>query len=480
MNFSPYQQAIFDAISSTEENILVEAVAGSGKTTTIVEAAKLISPFKRSMFLAFNKNIASELSVRLPSHVQAKTLHSLGWSICKENLGWFKTNDNKVRNILYYTVNKFDSMIEYEKKNLYLMRDDLCTYTSLLKAYCVGTGQEYDRMLPVISEHYGLDFPEGDFASNLRKTYIESISYRKVLDFDDMIYFPTILNDIKFDTYDCIFVDEAQDLSEVQIKFIKKLLSPKGRVILVGDRHQAIYGFNGANVDSMDRVKAEFNCRELPLSISYRCPVSVVNEAKLICSQIEASPTAKQGSVCTVEHYEDHILDGDFLICRTIDPLKKALPKLLHKGRLINFCYPDLINKMVTTVNLIQTKYGKINSERLSLCKENEIETFLRRGQKQQAGQVSATYELLEIIISLFPSESNYQHIFNTTLACPQGVKLMSLHKAKGLEAKRVFLLNPDDIPHKNATKPWEITQEYNLKYVAITRAKEELTYAKE
>jgi superfamily I DNA/RNA helicase len=59
------------------------------------------------------------------------------------------------------------------------------------------------------------------------------------------------------------------------------------------------------------------------------------------------------------------------------------------------------------------------------------------------------------------------------------GIKLSSVHKAKGLEARRVFILQPEKsgIPHPMAKSPWQKEQEYNLLYVAITRAVEELVW---
>jgi DNA helicase-2/ATP-dependent DNA helicase PcrA len=57
------------------------------------------------------------------------------------------------------------------------------------------------------------------------------------------------------------------------------------------------------------------------------------------------------------------------------------------------------------------------------------------------------------------------------------GVVFSSVHRAKGLEAKRVYILSPELMPHKMATKPWELEQERNIEYVAITRTLSELVY---
>jgi len=55
------------------------------------------------------------------------------------------------------------------------------------------------------------------------------------------------------------------------------------------------------------------------------------------------------------------------------------------------------------------------------------------------------------------------------------GIILSSVHRAKGLEAERVFILKPELMPHPLATSEQELQQEMNIKYVAITRAKKEL-----
>jgi len=82
---SPYQVAIFDHIGSNIElvqgssptNLVVQASPGSGKTTTIVAAARLIPEGMTAQFLAFNRHIALELKDRLPKGVETRTLNGL-------------------------------------------------------------------------------------------------------------------------------------------------------------------------------------------------------------------------------------------------------------------------------------------------------------------------------------------------------------------------------------------------------------------
>jgi superfamily I DNA/RNA helicase len=99
------------------------------------------------------------------------------------------------------------------------------------------------------------------------------------IDFDDMLWLPVILGH-KFSTLDWLFVDEAQDTNDIQIEILERSLGHSSRFVAVGDPHQAIYGFRGANSDALDKIVARFACRTLPLSVSYRCSKAVVAEAQ--------------------------------------------------------------------------------------------------------------------------------------------------------------------------------------------------------
>lgn len=480
MKPSPYQEAIYEAVRNTTDNLMVEAVAGSGKTTTIVEAAKLIPHHKSALFLAYNKSVAEELNNRLPPNVKARTLHSIGYGICKMNFDWFKSNDQKVRNIYYYTINDLDKATPKEKQDIFYNKDDILQYVSLLKAYCVENNNDYEKMLPYIASHYDLPLPDGQFAKDLQATFIESIKYTKVIDFDDMVYFPAVLKDIKVNTYDVIFVDEAQDLSPIQAMFINKLLSPGGRVIFVGDRHQAIYGFRGANTNSIQTLTNQYSCKTLPLSISYRCSKAVVNHARVSCTvNIEPSDTAINGSVTDCPDYLENLKPSDFLICRTVGPLQNTLTQMVKREMPINFMYGDLLTDLGELTAKIKAKHNVISPKYIDQYISVKQDEYYARKKKRQADELGMKGSLLTTIVNLFPGESTYEHIFGSVLQNPHGTKLMSCHKAKGLEAERVFILNPQLMPHPKATQPWEMQQEENLKYVAITRAKQDLIYCR-
>jgi DNA helicase-2/ATP-dependent DNA helicase PcrA len=89
-------------------------------------------------------------------------------------------------------------------------------------------------------------------------------------DFNDQVLMPTIFHGA-FPRYPLILGDEAQDLSALNHATLRKLVG-KRRLIAVGDPCQAIYGFRGAHEESMSLLREEFDMRELPLTISFRCP----------------------------------------------------------------------------------------------------------------------------------------------------------------------------------------------------------------
>ena len=84
IEYSDYQLDIFDAVENGNDNIAINAVAGSGKTTTIVAACKRLNASERDViFLAFNKLIVEELKTKLKNYAYVSTLHAFGFNVLK-------------------------------------------------------------------------------------------------------------------------------------------------------------------------------------------------------------------------------------------------------------------------------------------------------------------------------------------------------------------------------------------------------------
>ena len=99
-NWSDYQKAIFKDIAKGSGHTVVIARAGSGKTSTIIEGFKYIPKAKKTLMVAFNKNIADELKQRSPSYVEVFTLHSLGFRAIKQTFGNVALDNDKAKKIV--------------------------------------------------------------------------------------------------------------------------------------------------------------------------------------------------------------------------------------------------------------------------------------------------------------------------------------------------------------------------------------------
>lgn len=277
---SPQQLSIFDFVSNDTRSLIVEARAGSGKTTTLVELAKLIPSSKLALFLAFNKNIASELQSRLPLNIQAKTFHSHCFSALQRNLPKRpKVEQDKVRWILQDSLSRSD-LFKYGK------------YVTRLVGYAKNAGLGTDILSDdhvswfALVDHFSLqgdseNFNEDTAIEIAQSTLAKSNEETWRIDFDDMIYL-ALLRNVSFDKCNFVMLDEAQDTNGVQRALVHRMLAPDGRLIAVGDPFQSIYGFRGADVDAMDTLAKEFSCVTLPLSVSYRCSIEVVKEAQRV------------------------------------------------------------------------------------------------------------------------------------------------------------------------------------------------------
>jgi DNA helicase-2/ATP-dependent DNA helicase PcrA len=304
------------------------------------------------------------------------------------------------------------------------------------------------------------------------------------IDFDDQIFLPVYRN-LKVPAYDYLFVDESQDLNPIQMDLV---CSCKARVIAVGDTHQAIYGFRGADTRAMYSFGQMLNAKRLPLSICYRCSKAVVQEAQQIVPTIEWSETASEGKVSTISlgDYATRVADGDFVLCRTTKPLVEQCLAMIRQGRKAMVKGKDIGDGLTKLVLRISTNLTILDEflKELDTWSEEEIVKISRRKDAEERlivhqDTVDTIRCIAESISKADPKDhrvldivNKINSIFDDTL---RGIVYCTVHKSKGLEADRIFILSPELMPHPLAKKPWQLEQETNLKYVAITRAKNEL-----
>lgn len=291
---SPQQAAFFDALASGHDNIILSACAGSGKTTTIIEGLKTL-PVRdatsfmppATTFLAFNKSIAETLKARCPRHVACSTFHSLGMRALK---GSGFSSESEMRRSDYVNSRKVSKLLYNSLGDSPDIKDAI-RLASIARSTPIQPSDISDDYLHELSLRQDLlfDDPKEVFRF-VAKAIRDSVNDTSCIDFDDMLYLPVILG-AKFEQQDYVFVDEAQDTNDIQLEILTRLAKPwksnhpdeqisPTRFVFVGDACQAIYSFRGANADSMTRITQRFNCVEMPLSVSFRCPKKIVEEAR--------------------------------------------------------------------------------------------------------------------------------------------------------------------------------------------------------
>lgn len=404
---SSYQQKILDSIDSTSDNLLIDAKAGSGKTSTLLLIAdSIVKQHKKCLFLAFNKSIVTELEQKILSfNCSVRTLHSLGFLFVRNYLDkkypnnyiLEKPNPYKVNELVKVLVPKycgediqsvFDQMtkdtlpdiiddfvklIKYirlnyidlnDKNSIDMIRNQKCSYLNNLDQNGLG------NYMDVVKDTF-------TYIDNniLEPTYDESKhKYTFTLDYEDMIYLPVKFNmpiPRSIESYlNYILVDESQDLNVLQQHLIK-MLNNNTRYIFVGDRKQAIYGFAGADTHSIQTIKQNFNLTELPLNICYRCPRNIIRITQTIVPDIEYNKDRlDMGNVRLMPRslLKDYIEPRDMIIARKNKDLLKVFTNLVLKNHVqVKFKNQDLVNSIVKDIKKCILEYIKRYNKHLNV-----------------------------------------------------------------------------------------------------------------
>lgn len=490
---SPYQVAVFDAIEScdpADRHLMVKAVAGSGKTTTIVNALERTQG--DVLMLAFNKSIATELGKRVPRHAICKTFHSLGFSaLCRgRRRGEITVDGRKNWHIMKGKVSGVD--IGMSKSDISIYGGFVAKLVGLAKQAGIGALVPDDnpaRWFALIDHHnMVLRQSTADPAVAVRfarRVLRAAGEVDTLIDFDDMLWMP-LLKGCNFRKFDWVFVDEAQDTNPLQIAIVRQLMDSKTRLCFVGDPLQAIYGFRGADSSAMPNIALEFGCRELPLSVSHRCAANIVATAREFCPQIEAREGAESGAVLNVEAYDVATLDGA-VICRNVAPLLGLAYLAIAAGRAVDFLGRDIGKGLDNLINRIagtRTTSLDVFEARTKAWYARESAKAEEDDNKAAMDRLDDQYACLMVLIDNVPEGARTVAQLQASVAAvfegggANALQLCTIHKSKGMEWDTVNILDAWRMPSKYAIgTPWMEQQEDNLHYVAITRAKHVLRY---
>ncbi len=472
---TPEQSAVIDAVASGASNLVVEAYAGTGKTTTILEAIRAYlaeRPRAACAYLVFNKRNAEEVAERMPRRSQAATSHSWGFRALKRafpqaRAEFASADGDSLASVVTSYLSRPERGIMLaalaSAKNLLVAPSDTARLASLVYQASEGTVRE----------------PR---ASELAEMIGAAMTYRMrnpvFISGDDMVWLPVVLG-LPIPQFDLVAVDEAQDLTAAQIELACAMVRDGGRMVWVGDERQAIYGWRNAAPDAL-RVEAErTNARRLALTVTHRCPRAVVDVARAFVDDFRAGDDAPEGAV---SHVASHApLAGDWVISRTNRDLISLGWSLVSSGHRVCLLGKDAVAASIratVTRSALEThrplselstwvKRAVVRAQKALSTAEDDAETASAEAELDKLETISA-------LCALAPSDATVGEFVDFALSrfakepSAETVTLATTHKAKGLEADRVWVLASTFL--KRDTR-----EEENLFYVAVTRAKREL-----
>jgi hypothetical protein len=565
---SEQQAAACKAVCHDKGHIVIEAVAGSGKTeslTHILNDYSRVQPDHSILCVAFGSDIKKALEARIPARLSdVKTCHGSGYgSQCRTSSVSFAQNpysivkhpkwgNGKASNLAIESING-DHLVAFFKARLPGKEEKkkadieaLCKLLSLGKTCLKGLVPVYnldsnlDRLIEVkrerqglidIVDRFGIEFSENLSKQDAADHVLAAMDWTKdgpgvtfqkkrgrwskgevpteekrTITFDDQMWLP-LINGWAFPQYDLILVDECQDLSPARLLIVFLSLNKGGRIVAVGDRHQAIFGFAGAETDALPNLIEKLEAAVMPLSVTYRCAQSIVREAQRVDRNIpiEARADAPEGTVDTmdVRKIMDEAKAGDAVISRTNAELVRLFfmfAKNKIRCVMLGKDYGAMLAHRIKGWKNAARKEGiRFDGDELlarnrlwfaERCKYLDPDgAGIKASQKERARDELETVNALcsDMDVSM-ESEKAVDEVLNrcykmfskdgAAKGAKDAVVLSSTHKFKGDERNRVFVLIETYRPGESKSgRSGEAQEETNLLYVAITRAQNHLTY---
>lgn len=496
----------------------VVARAGTGKTYTVINGVVreiVASGMGSVVVMAYNKAAANEFDHRLrvladeehderyinQSVVRTGTVHSLGFAALR------RAHRTRVegRKLWFLVDDMIDEARESEKGFIRGHGARIRNLVSLGKQAAAGIrwGVEEKDKWSELCDHYDVESDdEGgliDYAVKLLKRSNEQVD--RIIDFDDMIYVP-LLENLELDRFDWVLIDEAQDTNVTRRMLASGMVKEGGHLVAVGDPKQAIYGFTGADSDAMELIAQQFGSVEMPLTVTYRCPKAVVRVANVLVPDLVAHEQNSEGVVRSVEQLspgadgrmyqwfeaEESLGPNDVVLCRNTKPLVETAYSMIRGGLGCMVEGRDIGEGLVQLAQHWKNiKSLGVLVDKVREYQESEVEKALNKKQQAKAQAIEDKCQTLCLIAEKLISDGKLdvldlvqfvRGLFGDT---PEGEKpkvltLSTVHKSKGREWDRVYVLGRSELmPSKYAKQPWQLEQERNLEYVAVTRAKREL-----
>ena len=437
------QQAIID---STEPAVLVNAVAGSGKTSTLMQLA---AKYNKGIYLAFNKAIVKDVVPKLPMGWVCKTFNSFGLGLVKEHFPRSKVN------FLKYNAYTYNASASLANKHMSM------------------NGNISDSSWKNTCNHFKIGYT---YIKEAKQILEAGKADTSEISGDDMLQYP-IDNGWKSDKYDIVLVDECQDLNPQQLAFLACI--PTKRIIFVGDANQAIYGFRGSDPYALDKIIDVYTPTEYDITQSFRCPKEVLPSVTHIVPNIFSTKTG--GTISQMSNKNIDYPDDCFIVSRTNNNLIKLAYAFIQDNEHFSIS-SAFITQLKKDLNKAFKGCTRLSDMRANVMHQYNTELSRASGNRWSTDNIENKYDSLISIIDSADTPADISNfVKNLSLHSDNasGRKLMTIHASKGLENNNVFFIKSSTCKYfrDKAETKWEKQQEDNLYYVACTRALKHLVF---
>ncbi|MFT4152693.1 UvrD-helicase domain-containing protein [Parafilimonas sp.] len=470
------------AILQSTGNIKINAVAGSGKTTTIIEYAASRPAHSKILYLAFNKSVRLEAAKKFADkglhNVKVETAHSLAYKHVV-----FK-NGYRVRSQAYKT-NEIAELLNLkgngEKHAEYIIANHINKFVSY---YCNSDKQRVQELnyLETIADSKAKAFVSAfyDYIAYQTRLLLSRMDKGEIEITHDFYLKKFQLSNPALH-YDYILFDEAQDASAAMLDIFLKQEATK---VIVGDTHQQIYSWRHA-VNSLE--KADF--KTYHLSISFRFSQDIANLAMKVLEYKkhlnEKPQTGITGKGAGKEQKTKAVIARTNLglLLKAIEYVteKRKVKHIYFEGNINSYTYADEGASLYDVLNLYNGKYNLIKDKLMAAMKNiDELESYIEKTEDVQLGMmveiVKAYGNEIPAIIEAIKEKhvegddkENAEMIFST------------VHRCKGMEYDAIQLVNDfiteekleQLLKDKGAmTDTAKLNEEINLLYVAVTRTR--------
>lgn len=459
MGVVQYDQDQLRVIQAQERIVVAEARAGAGKTTTAIGFAEARSD-KRVLYICLNKANQLEAQKRFPGHVTCRTTHSLAYAAVGKHYGNRVINNWKAKHVadalgvpltvaspIHAALTKF-----FGNTNDVVQASDFEAIKDRFKL----SATKIQQMLPMANDLWRrMCDPKDEKVAITHDTYLKVWALQK----------PQL-------PYDVVILDEAQDTNPVTYEVVAA--QQNAQLLIIGDRHQSIYGFRGA-INAMEEFGKLEGSAVYKMPRTWRFGERTAALANALLSAFKGEQTPIIGMGKDVPYKAGAPMA--YLSRSNMELFDKAASRHGRGMHWVGGCDSYRLDLVMDAFHLFARETSKI--------KDPMLKNFASWSEFSEAVDVTQDVEfrILHKIVENygFKIPSLVQDIRDNEVIDPSKAEriLTTAHKSKGLDWDYVklgddFTTIADAREEMRATGRYspETLQELNLMYVALTRAK--------